>query len=162
MTEADKIINLLKLTAHPEGGYYREIYRSKDEMSLTGGVARNLSTSIYYLIRGNQVSAFHRLKSDELWYYHLGCPLQVYFFDSTGYSSHILGPDIVSGQQVQLIIPAGTIFGAELADKSSFCLFGCMVSPGFDFTDFELIPEHHLINEYPKYETIIKRLINKT
>lgn len=158
MNEANKIIELLKLEAHPEGGYFREVYRSKHTTDISKTQQRNLATSIFFLLSGKQISALHRLKTDEIWYFHLGSPLNVCFISNGKLSYHKLGNDLSSGHEMQLIIPAGTIFGAELIDKNSYCLFGCMVNPGFDYEDFELLEQQFLLEEYPQHAEIIQRL----
>ncbi len=152
--KANEIIELLKLLPHPEGGYYKETYRSDDSISfniLNKGHKgkRNLATSIYYLLESGQVSKFHRLKSDEIWYYHCGSPMRIICLSEGEISSLILGADISLGQLPQAIIKAGTIFGATPFDGNSFTLVGCVVTPGFDFKDFEFVRKEDLRKEYP-------------
>jgi predicted cupin superfamily sugar epimerase len=144
MKNAEYFIEKLGLEKHIEGGYYRETYRSK-----VSHENRSLSTSIYFLLKSGQVSKFHKLKSDEIWYYHHGSPILIHMINKEGeYSQGILG--INSDQESpQLIIPADTIFGAEPVDRESFSLVSCMVSPGFDFEDFTLYSTQELIKMYP-------------
>ncbi|RJP72251.1 MAG: cupin domain-containing protein [Ignavibacteriales bacterium] len=161
---AAEIIKELNLTLHPEGGYYKEIFRAEetiDEKSLPPRYYGNrcLSTSIYFLLEKNQVSKFHRLKSTEIWYYHYGCPLTLHMIDTNGnYSKIILGGNIQKGEVFQAIIPVGAWFGAEANDKNSFTLTGCNVAPGFDFKDFELGDRNYLINNFPQHKEVIIRL----
>jgi uncharacterized protein len=159
-------IDHLGLTAHPEGGYFKEVYRNKNEISdkeLTTKYSgnRNLATSIYFMLKSGQVSMLHRLKSDEIWYFHYGSPVLVHIFSETDYKKYFLGNEFKSGQVQQLIIPAGSVFGAEVKDKDSFSIFSCMVTPGFHFDDFELISRQEMIKKFPEIEQIINRITIK-
>jgi hypothetical protein len=164
MKNADYWKEKLNLQPHPEGGYFRETYRAGAE--IPGNVlsdayngSRNTATSIYFMLEGGDFSSFHRLKSDELWYFHLGSAINIFLIDSHGHLSvKTLGADIPGGEQLQLIIPAGTIFGAEVKEASGWTLAGCMVSPGFDFEDFELLKRDSLVSSFPQHQAIISRL----
>jgi uncharacterized protein len=157
-------IDKLQLQPHPEGGYYRETYRSNvilDREALPPGFAgpRAASTAIYFLIEGENFSAFHRLRSDELWHFYAGSPLLVHVIDPAGaYSSLRLGNDPDAGQVPQASVPAGTWFASHAADWKSWALVGCTVSPGFDFADFELGQRAHLMERYPQHREMIQRL----
>jgi len=161
--KARKYIEKLQLKAHPEGGYYREVFRAgeiilADHLPKRYKSSRNFSTSIYFLLEGNQVSNFHRLKSDEQWHFYDGSGIVIYVIEEGGNLSKILlGRNIEKGESIQTVIKHNSWFGAELIDKTSFALIGCTVSPGFDFSDFELGKKAKLLDEYPDYEyTIIK------
>ena len=157
-------IDKLQLAPHPEGGYYRQTYRSELSIArealppaFTG--PRAASTAIYFLIEGENFSAFHRLHSDELWHFYAGSPLLVHVIDAAGaYSKIFLGcnPDV--GQVLQTVVPAGSWFGSHVADWKSWALVGCTVAPGFDFCDFELAKGNELLARYPQYREIIHRL----
>ncbi|HKB86891.1 MAG TPA: cupin domain-containing protein [Ignavibacteriaceae bacterium] len=160
---AKRYIRQLKLESHPEGGYFREIYRS-GEIILPEGLperfrkGRAVSTSIYFLLEGNQFSKFHRIKSDEIWHFYDGCGVKIYVIDSSGIiSERKLGKDIEKGEELQIVIKNNQWFAAELIDKSSFCLVGCTVSPGFDFEDFEIGDREELVRKYPEYGVLIER-----
>ncbi len=163
MNTAEYWIQHLNLLPHPEGGFYREIFKSSIEVGnnvLPKGFSgsRRLSTSIYYLLRAGEISRFHRLRSDEIWYYHIGTGLKIVLIDPEGQKHvRLLGPKIEKAEHLQVFIPAGTIFGAELADSESFSLFSCMVSPGFEFDDFELFEKEDLLQAYPKHADIIEK-----
>lgn len=154
----------LQLEPHPEGGYYRETYRSGAIVAreaLPAGFTgpRAVSTAIYFLLEGENFSAFHRLRSDELWHYYAGSPLFVHVIDSAGeYSLLILGNDPDAGQVPQAVVPAGYWFASHVADRKSWALAGCTVSPGFDFADFEIGQRAGLIEQYPQHREIIHRL----
>ncbi len=161
---ASDIIKQLELTPHPEGGYFKEIHRDKElinKESLPDRYkgSRCFSTSIYFLLEKNQVSKFHRLKSTEIWYYHCGCSLTLHLIEKDGnYSKVILGSNLQNGEVLQLIIPKGVWFGAEINDKYSYTLVGCNVAPGFEFDDFELAEKDSLLKEFPKHKEVIIRL----
>lgn len=156
-------IEKLNMKEHPEGGYYNECLKSKDlvdanaiDKSFDG--ERKLWTSIYFLLKDRDVSRLHRLKSDEIWYYHSGVPMVIHIINKNGELERVkLGLDIERGEKPQVLIPKGSIFGA-IMDGTGYSLAGCMVSPGFEFGDFELLEREDLIRQYPQYELIIKRL----
>jgi len=161
MYTAEYFIKTLKLIPHIEGGFYREIYRTEKTVAVAGGKERTLSTTIYFLLPGREVSRFHRLSSDELWFFHYGSPLVIHTFDENGrYAAPMLGLDCPAGMMPQITIPAGTIFGAENGDKESFSLVSCMVSPGFDFEDFELIDTATLCGNYQEKRKLFERFEN--
>ncbi len=151
-------IEQLQLSAHPEGGYYKEVYRSSRAFTPTEiGQERNYATSIYFLIEAGNVSHFHSIEQDELWYYHAGDPLSVFILSEEGALSEIkIGPDIEQGQTLQAVIPAGAIFGSK--SSGAYSLVSCMVSPGFDFDDFKLYTQSELLEQFPNQEKIIKEL----
>ena len=163
MKSADYWINHLSLSQHPEGGYYRETYRSTEVITTSAlptgfGGDRNHSTTIYFLLPSNSRSLFHRIKSDEIWYYHAGSSLTIYALTQRGVQKHQLGPDIEKGESLQAIIPANTWFGALVNERESYTLSSCSVSPGFDFHDSELAERSSLLRDFPNEEEIIQRL----
>jgi predicted cupin superfamily sugar epimerase len=133
-------VDRLKMLPHPEGGFYKEIFRSNQTINFPNFEGeRSLCTSIYFLLEKGQTSALHRIKSDELWYFHDGQTLEIIELDEEGNEKITkLGKNLLKGETLQHVVPAGTWFGARLATDSEFCLVGCQVSPGFDFRDFEL------------------------
>ncbi len=159
-----ELVDKLGLIKHPEGGYFKEVYRHPElinSQQLTAGFdgQRNLATSIYFLLTSSDVSRFHRLKSEEIWYYHTGSAVTIYTIDTKGVlKEYKLGLSLEAGETPQIIVPAGSIFGAMVNEKDSFSLVGCMVSPGFDFQDFELLTRTELIRLYPQYEDLINKL----
>lgn len=155
-------IQKLQLEKHPEGGYFREIYRSA-EMFTTDYPGRrkkrNYSTSIYFLLDGKQISKFHKLRSDELWHFYDGSSVIIHLIDEEGkYSKIYLGKNLVDGEVYQTAIKKNNWFAAEVADKKSFTLVGCTVSPGFDFSDFEFGKRDLLVKQFPELEELINRL----
>src|SRR5579863_3377684 len=157
-------IEQLKLDPHPEGGYFRQTYRSNvliPRQALPAGFKgdRAASTAIYFLLEGMNFSAFHRLKSDEVWHFYVGAPLVVHVIDPNGkHNSILLGSDPESGEVLQGIVPAGCWFASHVADWKSFAVVGCTVAPGFDFADFEMAKREELVSRYPKHRELIERL----
>ncbi|NEN95885.1 MAG: cupin domain-containing protein [Moorea sp. SIO3I7] len=136
--DAEYIIQALQLVPHPEGGFYREMYRSDQVVKTPFGV-RSVATSIYYLLRSGEYSSWHRIRSDELWFYHAGVPLCLNYLDETGSQRGILlGASLTDGAHPYYCLPGGTWFGAIPSQDDSFSLVSCVVAPGFDFADFEL------------------------
>ncbi len=155
MTSIETIIEKLDLKPHPEGGYYKETYRSV-ETCLDG--SRNLQTAIYFLLTSDNVSHFHRIKSDEIWYFHAGSPLLVHTLTDEGHTQQVVGNDLLAGQTPQLLVFKDTIFGSSVLHKDSYSLVSCSVAPGFDFADFELFTKEDLMEKYGEYEEIIDLL----
>ena len=160
--KAKKYIKQLQLKKHPEGGYFKEVYRSGERILPTHlpkryKSSRNFSTSIYFLLEGKQFSAFHLLQSDELWHFYDGSSILLYIINQKGeLSVKKLGRSVDS--ELQLTIEKQSWFAAELEDKKSFAFFGCTVSPGFEFEDFEIGRRDELIKNFPQYSDLIKRL----
>lgn len=163
MQKAQEWIISLGLQPHPEGGYYREVYRSSEAV---GGECfspafdgpRNFSTSIFYLLRSGEKSRLHKLKSDELWYFHAGSRLTIVMLRETG-SQHVsLGMDVSKGQFLQFPVPANTWFGAFVSGDDSFALCSCNVAPGFDFRDFEMGIRSDLLSRFPECKAEIEML----
>jgi len=149
---ADFLIRQLDLAAHPEGGYYRENYRC-DEVSR----GRNLATSIYFLLSEKQKSRFHVLKSDEIWYHHAGSAVNIHMIHPDGgYEVKKLGPDLSANEEFHVLIRKETAFAADLADKKSFSLVSCVVSPGFTFEDFKLFTYEELAARFPGHENLFR------
>ncbi|GAA4727441.1 cupin domain-containing protein [Flavisolibacter ginsenosidimutans] len=161
---APEIIRQLNLNPHPEGGFYKEVYRAKGtikEQALPSsfGGERNYSTSIYYLLQKGDYSAFHRIKSDELWHFYAGGTLLIHCLSKeSGYTCLQLGNNFAKGESFQFVVPAGAWFAAEPAVDTPFTLAGCTVSPGFDFSDFEMANKESLLQQFPHHKAIINRL----
>jgi predicted cupin superfamily sugar epimerase len=164
MLNAAQLIQQYNLQPHPEGGWYKETYKSHEHIPASAlpkrfGSNRAFSTAIYFLLEQGNFSAFHRIKSDECWHFYAGDPLRVYVLQPNGHLDIIdLGNDIFQGQQFQYIVPANCWFASRPLPGSSFCFVGCTVAPGFDFADFEMADAASLIVKYPQYQNIIKEL----
>ena len=163
MKTAEFWIQNLELEAHPEGGFYKETYRAKENIpanGLPGRFAgnRNFSTAIYFLLRSQDRSLLHRIKSDELWHYHAGGTLSIYVIQHGELIVRKLGSDPEKGDSLQVMVPAGCWFGAKVEQPDSYTLSGCTVAPGFDFKDFELAERKSLLLEHPSLREVILKL----
>ncbi len=166
MTDAERIIKLYNMKPHPgEGGYYVETYRSKDMVdkgAFPGGrydEDKSISTAIFYLLTSDTKSFFHRLKSDEIYHFYMGDPVELVLIHPNGSTKVLyLGHDLRAGQFVQAVVPAGMWQGASLLDGGEYALMGTTVAPGFDFSDFELGERDDLLSTFPLHKNYIEKL----
>lgn len=162
--KVSEIIDHLELSPHPEGGYFRETYRSsgqvgQENLGRNFEGMRNYSTCIYFLLTSNDFSAFHRIKQDEIWHFYDGSSICLHVITPSGdYTQHRIGRELDQGQTPQLVVPAGCWFAAEVENENAFTLVGCTVSPGFDFRDFEMGSRTELISFFPEQEDLISKL----
>jgi uncharacterized protein len=153
---SNTIINDLKLLPHPEGGYYRETYRSEETTINKDGALRNVCTAIYFLLEDEDKSRFHRIQSDELWFFHLGQSLEILCITDGELKSISLGNNLLAGEVLSFRVPAKTWFASRVKCEKGFSLVSCTVAPGFDFADFELATRDKLSQEYPHLNVIIQ------
>ena len=153
---------------HPEGGWYKEFYRSSESIphkclpSRFNG-DRNFSTAIYYLLDKTDFSAFHQIQQDELWHFYDGTSLTIHIIDATDqYSTVQLGRNTALGERPLAIVEAGSLFGATVNDVNSYTLVGCTVAPGFSFDDFDMPDREQLLGRYPQHRDIILQLSKET
>jgi predicted cupin superfamily sugar epimerase len=168
--DAQYWIERLGLQKHPEGGFYCITYTAGTaitQAALPPGFhgARPASTAIYFLLSNQgsnpqgHFSAFHRLRSDELWHFYAGSPLVVHIIAHNGeYSQLLIGPDPDQGQQFQAVVKGGCWFASAPLLPDSFALVGCTVAPGFDFAEFELARRDDLCAAYPQHAALVRRL----
>lgn len=139
--EAALLVERLELSPHPEGGFYKETYRAPQRVhSSSQGGERCAFTSIYFLLADNNYSAWHRVKSDESWFFHTGGDLAVYSLvpSEAGVPSLKVQTLGLSSGRFELTVPGGTWFAAKPVEPNSYVLVSCVVAPGFEFEDFEL------------------------
>ena len=130
------VVKMLGLEPHPEGGWYRETWRAE-----APGGGRAAGTAIYYLLEKGQISRWHRVDAAEIWHWYAGAALDLSLSaDGRGLESTTLGPDLAAGERPQQLVPAGCWQSA--ASRGAFTLVGCTVCPGFEFSGFEMAPEH--------------------
>ncbi|MGN6230278.1 MAG: cupin domain-containing protein [Trinickia sp.] len=171
-----RLIDRFGLAPHPEGGYYRETHRDSARVARilgpaapgneSGGIARSASTCIYYMLCDGAYSAWHRIRSDEVWHFYAGDPIDVHVIDAKHHlSTHRLGNALTRDDaDFQVIVPSGCWFAAERsalapeANAAGFALVGCTVAPGFEFADFELADVERLSVECPEHAAAIRRL----
>lgn len=167
MRTAEYWIQSLGLLKHPEGGWYKEVYRNpenikKESLPERFSGDRSFSTSIYFLLKSGELSAFHRIKQDEIWYFHEGAPLTIYVIDENSkYFELHLGNSIKNNCQPQVVVKSGWLFAAKVDNENSYTLTGCSVAPGFDFEDFDMPEREKLLGLYPGYKNIIMEFTKK-
>lgn len=162
--DIEKIINTLNLQPHPEGGYFKETYRSSGEIpeeylgsEFSGN--RNYCTGIYFLLTSDTFSAFHKINQDEMWHFYKGTPLILHIISPEGeYSKVKIGNDIEQDEVPQFTVPAKHWFASEVSNSNGYTLTGCTVSPGFDFRDFEMPKREVLLTMFPQCSEIITKL----
>jgi predicted cupin superfamily sugar epimerase len=155
--DAADVIARLGLTPHPEGGFFRETFRAPASVQAPfGGQARAASTAIYFLLRAGDFSAFHVVRSDEVWHHYLGASLELHTIDLAGQHERVeLGADLVNGELPQWVVPAG-VFQAARVIGDGFALVGCTVAPGFDFADFSMPSRSELALRFPSLRDVIE------
>ena len=162
--DANYWIEKLGLAPHPEGGYFRETYRAAERIAADAlpprfAGDRSFSTAIYFLLTSDRFSAFHRIQQDELWHFHAGDPLTIHVIDGDGELTVVeMGADAERGQVWQAVVPAQSVFAAEVRAPGAFALVGCTVAPGFEFDDFEMPPRADLLAHYPQHADLVTRL----
>ena len=150
--DVDALILKLSLAPHPEGGHYRETFRSPVQVPTERG-ARAASTAIFFALREGEFSAWHRVQADEVWHFYGGATTELHVIHDGEYQVIELGTDIDRGQRPQAVVPANAWQATHARNGAAW--FGCTVSPGFDFDDFELATED-LANQYPQYGADIR------
>jgi uncharacterized protein len=161
---AERLVEQLVLSRHPEGGWFRESYRCTESIPKEGlpqgfGGSRSVCTGIYFLLQRGEISALHRIKSDELWHFYAGTGLTIQVITRSGEHLELkLGRDLDAGESFQAMVPAGCWFGAEVSGAGEYALVGCTVAPGFDFADFEMGKRGELLRDFPDMEEVIVRL----
>jgi predicted cupin superfamily sugar epimerase len=167
MQDAAYWIKMLDLKPHPEGGYFKETYRSNEIISekflpprFDGD--RAFATCIYYLLNQTDFSAFHAINQDEVWHFYAGSSLTIHIIDQNGTYSHAkLGRDIENGESFQKVVTANSLFAAAVDDIKSYSLVGCTVAPGFDFKDIKMPARSKLVERYPQHKEIIEKFTGK-
>ena len=159
----EDLIARYELQPHPEGGWFRETYRSEETVvHPTVLQPRSASTGILFLVTPSNVSRLHRIASDEMWHFYLGSPLTVVeFSEDNSFTKTVLGGE---GGKVQYVVKAGVTFGSYSnggADPDAFSLVGCTVAPGFDFADFELASRRDLLERFSTSSEVVKTEIIK-
>lgn len=161
MNTVEQIIKQLNLSPHPEGGYYKETYRStgqidKPSLPEVYGSERNYCTGIYFLLTSDTFSAFHKINQDEMWHFYQGTTIELHIISESGvHTKHLIGTNFDRGEVPQLVVPGNHWFAAKVIEKDSFALVGCTVSPGFSFEDFVLPTRTELLQLFPQHVDVI-------
>ena len=132
----EKLKTTYCLEVHPEGGWFSECYTSQDKKDL-----RALAGSIYFLLAGDELSHFHQIDCDEIWYHHEGCAVKITAITDGHISEYLLGHDIENGERAMVVLPKGAIFAAENLDKNGYCFMSCATTPKFTYEGFRLVGE---------------------
>ena len=143
MSKIQELIITHGLLPHPEGGFYKETYRSES------------STGIFYLLTKGQKSSFHRIKSDEMWHFYGGDSLIVAEITEAG----VVKETRLDNKMVQYVVPAGVWFGAFLPADSEYAFVGCTVAPAFHFADLEMGDKAPMLVEFPNAKEMIEKLL---
>lgn len=164
---AESIIKKLELEPHPEGGYFKETYRSEGEI-LENQLPdvfegdRNYSTCIYFLLTSETFSAFHKINQEEIWHFYKGETIQLLMISEEGKLSEVrIGNSIENGEVPQFVVPKNYWFAAKVIQPKSYALVGCTVAPGFDFKDFTLPTREELINKFPQHQDLITKFTHR-
>jgi uncharacterized protein len=164
MLPAHLLVSELELAPHPEGGFYRELYRAtegvaRDALPGRFPADRSFSTAIYFLVPHGTFSALHTIKSDECWHHYDGGALRIVTIDPGGERRDlVLGKDYARGERPFHVVPHGRVFGTYPEGDAPYALVGCTVSPGFDFADFVMDDRASLLARFPQHAEIIAKL----
>lgn len=137
MDKVSELKEKYNLEKHPEGGWFSESYTSPYSLE-----KRSYMGSIYFLLEGDEISHFHQIDCDEIWYHHEGCALKLTLLIGGIVSELILGKD--EGQSAMAVIPKGAIFAAEPLDKEKYCFLSCATTPKFTYDGFRLVSDEEI------------------
>ena len=145
MKRADELKRAYRLEPHPEGGWFSESYTAPFEKD-----GRSLAGSIYFLLDAGEISHFHEIDCDEIWYWHEGCGMRLTVLTDAGREELLLGPDPEKGENVMAVIPAGAVFAAENLRSDCYSFVSCVTAPKFDYSGFRLIGRDELRERWPE------------
>jgi predicted cupin superfamily sugar epimerase len=163
---ADEVKKMLGLAPHPcEGGWYVRTYESGEMLASSAFAAgryagaRHTGTAIYYLLEPGTFSEMHRLRSDEIFHFYAGDPVEMLQLheDGSGDVARI-GNNLVAGERPQVVVPRGVWQGSRLVPEGEWALLGCTVSPGFEFDDYETGVREELCIGWPAFSQLICQL----
>jgi uncharacterized protein len=155
---SDEIVSLLDLQPHPDGGYFREVYRATEVLHLPRGL-RPAWTSYYALLTSAACIALHRVASDQVWHFYCGDPLEIIWLTQDGRrTDKQLGLDLAAGARPQVVVPARSWYGARVAKGGSWTLIGCTIAPAPELADFDLGERAALNARFPAHGRIIAEL----
>ena len=141
----DELKEVYKLEQHPEGGWFAEVYTAPFEKN-----GRPLAGSIYFLLDAGEISHFHEIDCDEIWYYHEGCGMKITVLTKEGRQELLLGSRVDAGERAMAVIPAGAIFGAENLEPAGFTFVSCATTPNFTYEGFRLVGKEEIREKYPE------------
>lgn len=167
ISRKEQLIEILDLKPHPEGGFYKETYRSEgvisqNELPSEYSGSRSYATGIYFMLTSGTFSAFHKILQDEMWHFYDGDAIELHMITEDGnYSCVHIGRDIENGEHLQYVVPCGVWFASRVKNGAEYALLGCTVAPGFDFADFIMPNTTEMTAMFPKHEGIIRELTRK-
>ena len=144
MERESALITEYNLNEHPEGGWFSECYTSSDQVR-----GRALAGSIYFLLRHGEVSHFHQIDCDEVWYYHEGCGMRITVIKDSSWEEYQLGSNIKNGERAMVVIPKGSVFAAVNLEDTGYTFVSCMTTPKFTYEGFRLVYEKEIRVKYP-------------
>ncbi|HMB72653.1 MAG TPA: cupin domain-containing protein [Gammaproteobacteria bacterium] len=162
-----QIVERLGLVPHPEGGYFREVFRSPLQVTHPGIPAGNEpdrcgGSLIYFLLEAGDFSAFHRVRwTDEIWHFYAGGAVELFTIDASGNLDQVTIHNDLAQAEPATVVPAGCWQAARLADDSPWALCGCTVAPGFEFADFEMPARAQLLERFPQHAEILHQLTRR-
>ncbi|MFK7953598.1 MAG: cupin domain-containing protein [Ekhidna sp.] len=160
---AEDLIQKLQLQKHPEGGYFKEVYRSNEQISKTGlpnrfAGSKSFGTSIYFMLTSDSFSAFHKINQDETWHFYEGSTIELHMINTEGvHSTVLIGSKLEEDNHFQFTVSGNVWFAAKVIESNNYSLVGCTVAPGFDFDDFSLANRNDLISSFPNCAEIIEQ-----
>ena len=154
MRRADELKKIYELEPHIEGGFFSEVYTAPFEKE-----GRALAGSIYFLLDAGEVSRFHEIDCDEIWYYHEGCGMKITALTEDGREEYLLGMKVQEGERAMVVIPKGCAFAAENLEPEGFTFVSCMTTPGFEYAGFRLLTEDEIRQKWPLIFDEVKHLV---
>ena len=145
MRQADEWKRAYHLERHPEGGWFSEVYTCARQAG-----DRPLAGSIYFLLDRDEISHFHQIDCDELWYFHAGCGLKITLLRQGKKQELLLGLDAAAGQRAMALLQAGSVFAAENLDKTAYTFISCATAPAFRYEGFRLIGREEIASLWPE------------
>ena len=155
MTEVEKLKNVYKLEEHVEGGFFSEVYSAPFEKD-----GRALAGSIYFLLDKNEISHFHEIDCDEIWYFHEGCGLKITVLNDEGMQQYFLGCNTDKGERAMVLIPRNSVFAAENLSNDGFTFVSCVTTPRFEYSGFRMIGKEEMRNRFPEFAEDIMYLVD--
>ena len=154
MNRIEQLTEAFRLEPHPEGGSFSEVY----DCPITDAHQRSIAGSIYFLLDGADISHFHQIDCEEIWYYHEGCGLRITVLENGVRREIRLGMDAGQGQAPMAVMPAGCIFAAENLDAGSYTFVSCLTAPHFTYDGFRLVPFEEIRAAFPADAEALRRL----
>lgn len=151
MNRMEELKEQFHLEKHPEGGWFAEVFETRFRKD-----GRALAGSIYFLLDGKELSHFHVIDCDEIWYYHEGCGMNIICIDPDG-TLHTEKLGMNTGEQPMVVIKAGTYFAAENNDENGYTFVSCATTPQFTYDGFHLCSVEEMMKLFPQHKALIEK-----